>query len=211
MFNQYFNEPRVFVKMPPRTTINGFTLLELLVAIAVLAIIMGIAVPSFMSTMINARLTTAANDFLAALQLARTEAMRAQGRVTICKAAAAATQCDASSTTDWARGWMIFTDPVPQSPPQTEAASRLLSRGGHQIPTDITIKSGDANLQLYASFVGDGSSRQMNSNLLAGTFRVCSTSSFVGNNDRARDIVINTSGRAVIQRPTGVAATCPAP
>lgn len=106
----------MFVKMPSRTTINGFTLLELLVAIAVLAIIMGIAVPSFMSAMINARLTTTANDFLAALQLARTEAMRAQGRVTICKASAAATQCDASSTTDWARGWMIFTDPVPQSP-----------------------------------------------------------------------------------------------
>jgi type IV fimbrial biogenesis protein FimT len=197
--------------MPPRTKSLGFTLIELMVTIAVLAIIMGIAVPSFMSTIVNARLTTAANDLLAAIQLTRTEAIRTHGRITLCKATPTANQCDTSAASDWGRGWMVFTDPVTQSPPQVEGTSRIVSRGGGQLSSDLSIKSGATDLQLYISFTGDGSSRQMNGNFLAGTIRICSTSSFVGNDDRARDIVINSAGRATIQRPTGIPASCPAP
>jgi type IV fimbrial biogenesis protein FimT len=58
----------------PRAT--GFTLLELMVTLAVLGILLGIAVPSFQSSLTNSRLTTAANDLVGALQAARSEAIK---------------------------------------------------------------------------------------------------------------------------------------
>lgn len=59
---------------PPHAT--GFTLLELMVTLAVLGIFLGIAVPSFQSSLTNSRLTTAANDLVGALQAARSEAIK---------------------------------------------------------------------------------------------------------------------------------------
>lgn len=63
--------------MPTQAQFNqGFTLLELLITIAVLGILLGIAVPSFQSSLTNSRLTTAANDLVGALQAARSEAIK---------------------------------------------------------------------------------------------------------------------------------------
>ncbi|MDM7322023.1 MAG: GspH/FimT family pseudopilin [Gammaproteobacteria bacterium] len=198
--------------MPRQRHERGFTLIELLVTIAVMAIIMGLAVPSFMSTMAGARLTTAANELLATIQHTRSEAIRRGVRVTLCKAGSTANQCDTTATTPWSDGWMNFTDPVAQTPPQVDAASSILVRGGGHFAPDIVIagKSGSATA-LYVSFTPDGASKLMNGGFLAGTIRVCSTSSSLDNDHRARDIVINSTGRATIQRPTGIAATCPAP
>lgn len=198
--------------MPRQRHERGFTLIELLVTIAVMAIIMGLAVPSFMSTMAGARLTAAANELLAAIQHTRSEAIRRGVRVTLCKAGSATNQCDTTAATQWGDGWMNFTDPVAQTPPQVDAASSILVRGGGHLAPDIVIAGGSGSATaLYVSFTPDGASKLMNGGLLAGTIRVCSTSSSLDNDHRARDIVINSTGRATIQRPTGIAATCPSP
>lgn len=54
----------------------GFTLIELMVVIAILAIVLSIGVPSFTNMVKNNRLTSAANDMVAMLQFARSEAVR---------------------------------------------------------------------------------------------------------------------------------------
>ncbi|MGD9709073.1 MAG: GspH/FimT family pseudopilin, partial [Halothiobacillaceae bacterium] len=98
--------------LPRQRHERGFTLIELLVTIAVMAIIMGLAVPSFMSTMAGARLTAAANELLAAIQHTRSEALRRGMRVTLCKAGHASNQCETDAATSWGHGWMSFTDPA---------------------------------------------------------------------------------------------------
>ncbi|SEA48003.1 type IV fimbrial biogenesis protein FimT [Microbulbifer marinus] len=54
----------------------GFTLIELMIVIAILAILIAIGVPSFTSLIKNNRLTSAANDLAGALHFARAEAVR---------------------------------------------------------------------------------------------------------------------------------------
>jgi type IV fimbrial biogenesis protein FimT len=90
-----------------RSTQSGFTLLELLTGITVVAILVGVAAPSFRSFLNNTRVTTAQNDLVAALNLARGEAVRRATTMTACPSASG-TACDAGNT--WASGWIVFRD-----------------------------------------------------------------------------------------------------
>ena len=76
----------------------GFTLIELMVTIAIAAILLGIAIPSFTDTIASNRLTTSANELVTALNLARSESVKRGVRTTLCKST------DGSScvtTDDW--------------------------------------------------------------------------------------------------------------
>ncbi len=85
----------------------GFTLLELMVAIAVFAVLIGLGVPSF-SGIINAnRITAQTNDLVSALNYARSEAVKRSEPVGVCSSTDGAT-CAAS--TDWSTGWIVFDD-----------------------------------------------------------------------------------------------------
>jgi len=68
----------------PSRHARGFSLVELMVTIAVLAILLAIGIPSFASLIASNRLTSATNELVAALQTARTEAIRRNVRVTVC-------------------------------------------------------------------------------------------------------------------------------
>lgn len=88
---------------------RGFTLVEILVALGIAALILGIAAPSFDEFRRSNRLTAAANDFLAATQIARTEAIKRQLPVSVCPTADpsdAAAVCGAGRFT----AWLVFVD-----------------------------------------------------------------------------------------------------
>lgn len=87
---------------------SGFTLVELMITLAIAAILLTIGVPSFNTLMQNSRLTTSTNDLIGALNLARSEAVTRELRVTVCKSADQAT-CN-TSVTGWQQGWIVFTD-----------------------------------------------------------------------------------------------------
>jgi type IV fimbrial biogenesis protein FimT len=77
---------------------RGFTLPELLVTIAVASILLGIAVPSFSGLIVDNRLTTQANDLVSAINFARSEAIKRNRTVSLCRASStAATACVASA------------------------------------------------------------------------------------------------------------------
>ena len=83
---------------------RGFTLMELLVAVSIAAMLFAIGVPMFRNASLGARLSAAANNLLASVQLARSEAIKRNVRVTLCTSSDGAT-CAASG--GWEQGWIV--------------------------------------------------------------------------------------------------------
>lgn len=86
---------------------RGFTLLELLVTLAVAAIVVTVAVPSFRSVVQNNNAAALTNDLVGALSYARSEAVRRGRAVSVC---ASVDQQQCAVPADWATGWIVFTD-----------------------------------------------------------------------------------------------------
>lgn len=84
---------------------KGFTLIELMVALAVLAILLGIGVPSFSSMLRDSRASTLASELQGALQLARSEAIKRRQSVVVCRRKPEESVCQ--DGTDWAAGWLV--------------------------------------------------------------------------------------------------------
>jgi type IV fimbrial biogenesis protein FimT len=93
-----------------RTKNVGFTLIEIMVALVLAAILLGIATPSFSEFVRNARIASAANGVLAAMHAARTEAIKRRAPVTVCASGNPTSDsptCDADG--DFS-GWLLFVD-----------------------------------------------------------------------------------------------------
>ena len=82
---------------------HGFTLVELMVTMAVIGILAVVAVPGMTALINNSRLSAQSEELVSSLQLARAEAVRRNARVTVCPSTDGAT-CASSST--WS-GWVI--------------------------------------------------------------------------------------------------------
>lgn len=88
---------------------RGFTLLELLVTMAVAGILLSVGVPSFSDAIKESRLSTQYNAMVGSLYLARSEAVKGIADVTVCPRSAPATnQCGTKD--DWNNGWLVFMD-----------------------------------------------------------------------------------------------------
>jgi type IV fimbrial biogenesis protein FimT len=85
-------------------TQTGFTLVELLIALAIGAILMSMALPNYRDFIMNNRMITSTNDFVTTLAMARSEAVKRGEGVTICSSNDMAT-CTASA---WNEGWIVM-------------------------------------------------------------------------------------------------------
>jgi type IV fimbrial biogenesis protein FimT len=88
---------------------TGFTLSEMLVVTAIVAILLGIAIPSYRYITNSYRISGEVNSLLGDLQYARAEALREGQFVTVC-VSSNGLACDGAGV-NWAKGWIVFSDP----------------------------------------------------------------------------------------------------
>ena len=176
-----------------RKRIAGFTLLELIVTLALAAIIITVAVPAFQETMRRNRRATQANDLVSALSLARSEAIKRGEMVTICRSS---DQTDCTAGANWEDGWLVFVDS------NTAAGDAIGTLDDSEEPAlrvyaglsgDNTLRV-NGNFQNYLSYLPNGLSRGSTA-LPTGTFRLCDDQGAAD----ARYIEINSTGRVQVR------------
>ncbi len=182
---------------------KGFTLIELLVTIAIAAIVAMFAVPNFTSSIRNSRTTTYANEFLTALNLARSEAIKRGVQVTMRR--------KGSTPGQWEAGWDVFVDSDANETFNDDSDSDLcemsngmpaedcLLRTYPALSNGFTLRTGNSSYKDYIAFNPTGISTVS----VGDTFRLCDNSA---NTSTSRSIAINAIGRARISKGT---ASCP--
>lgn len=169
----------------------GFTLLELVITVAVLAIALGIAVPSFQGITNRNRLTSVANEVVAAMQLTRMEAIRRNQRVVMCPS----TNGTTCSGANWMR--MIVRE--------ADAAGEVI-REFQFNGQGLAIKSSsnvDDNNQI--AFTSSGFARVGGTTNASGGLSVCSTA--VPAVENTRDVMVAVSRISVVTRNGTAACT----
>ena len=101
---------------------KGFTLLELLIALAILSLLLTISVPSLRQTLERQRGNAILQRLASSIQFARSSAIKSGQWVTLCPSREGL-QCDAPG--DWQDGYIAFFDPERNRVPENDAALLL--------------------------------------------------------------------------------------
>ncbi|MFC1748853.1 GspH/FimT family pseudopilin [Pseudomonadota bacterium] len=170
---------------------GGFTLIELMVTLAVSVILLTVAVPAYSDLLKNSRLSTQANDFVTSLQLARSEAIKRNNYVTVCKSNDGAS-CAANGT--WDQGWIIFVDA--DSDAAVDAGEDILRV--QAVLGGDTFFSAQANLDDYISYQSLGFAQLTDGTIQVGRLILCDDRGFINN---VRAIDLSGTGRPRIADP----------
>ena len=154
----------------------GFTLIEILLALAVAAVLMSIALPPLRDLLQRQRIVSAANELVANINLARQHAVLKREIAVMCPS------LDAASCTGgnrWEHGWIVFRDPD--------------RNGAPDLSTDV-LRVGSVVENLLIDSAGRTRIRYMPSGAASGTnltIKLCDT----GFPDQSRAVVVSNPGR----------------
>jgi type IV fimbrial biogenesis protein FimT len=182
----------------------GFTILELMVVVAIVGILMAVAVPAMGNFIRNGRITAAANDVMAALHFTRSEAIKRRQPVTLCTSANAMQANNTANTnatcadSEFLTGWIVFVD-LNQDGQRDPAGELLLLSHAPMNPQITAASSADPFLVTYLL---NGFALNPNGASIA----LCDQRGNVpsgGELSSARGILVSVTGRAGVTRDMG--------
>ncbi|MEO5689678.1 MAG: GspH/FimT family pseudopilin [Burkholderiaceae bacterium] len=99
-------------RLPRRLSAAGFTLIELAIVLAIVAILCHVASPGLSRTVATRALAAQSSEFMSVLRFARSEALKRGTVVTVCASAPGGppAACQGAHATDWRAGWIVFAD-----------------------------------------------------------------------------------------------------
>ena len=158
----------------------AFTLIELMVTLAVLGISLMIAVPSFISYSRSNRTVSETNSLVGALNFARSEATKRSANVSVCTSSDGAT-CGAGI--GWTSGWIVYVNTDNDDPAQVDGGEEILRVYGATAPGNTL--SASATLAGFVTYRANGFSN------VQGSFVLCDDRG----TDSARVVTVNRTGR----------------
>jgi len=187
------NRPLMRVLRPGSVgKVSGLTIIELMVTLAVLAVLVTVSAPNLQSMIFNWRLTASANDLLADLSTARGQAATLGVPVTVCASANAA-NCGGA----WTQGRIVFSDANANGQVDAADGDRILAVGEAAHP----------NLTLAVANLADATRIRFSSTGLAegvsgggATFKLCDQRQGL----HGRTVTVSLPGRA-----SAAAVQCP--
>jgi type IV fimbrial biogenesis protein FimT len=163
----------------PRKTLNGYTLIELLVTMAIGSVLLSVVTPGISALNQKDRQTAVVNSFVATLNAARSEAINRNARMTVCQSDNGY-EC---GTAGWDKGWVVFTDSG--VPGEVDEGDTVL-HFSEPLPDDIRLSSSKFNT--YISYFSDGTSND------SGSFELCNSR----DQSAVKSICISAAGRTTI-------------
>ncbi len=175
---------------------RGATLIEVVVALGLLAAAAGLVAPPLHDLLQATALASTSNELLADLHRARSEALKRNRRVAMCKSADGI-QCTKQG--GWERGWILFHDENNNG--TVDAGEERIGRR-EALPADLRLR-GNQYVANYISFTALGMTRLTGGAFQAGTLTLCRRSS---SPTSARQVILNAVGRPRVQKTQ--VATC---
>ncbi len=160
--------------------LTGFSIIELMLTIAVAGVILSLGVPSFQSLIERNQLTSGINQFVSSMSLARSEAIKRNQRVLICPSSDGQ-QCSGGQ---YENGWIVFVDRNSNASRQAGTEELIWVNGS--LPTSMTLR-GKGCCDDKIPYLASG---QING--IAGSMHLCKENDA----DKSRKISINRFGRA---------------
>ena len=186
------------------TLLHGFTLIETMIALAISTLLLASAVPGFESAIKSSRINSAAGEMSAAVHLARTEAIRGNHGVVLCRSTDLLT-CAAGDGA-WT-GWIVFVDSDGDG--QRQPNEELTRSGSIDSPLAAYSSPNIAALENRIAFQSDGRARGSDGQTgLNGSLALCVTSS--SGSDNVRQLNIAFGGRTTVLKTSNIGA-CAAP
>ncbi|WP_287962627.1 GspH/FimT family pseudopilin [Alcanivorax sp.] len=169
---------------------RGFTLLELLVTILVVAVLMGTAVGGIRNMLDRNILAAEVNNLVMSLRIARAEAVKRNKKVVICKGQnAEGCSPNANTTVTWNDGWLVYVDCNGDLNPNSPSKCQRIQRGEpHSSRYSVSLVG--SNLNTYVEYFPAG---YPNTSV---TFQINAP-----NNTNWRKVVVSPSGRITIEKP----------
>lgn len=177
---------------PAHRRTAGTSLVEILVTLAIAATSASLGATAWNRLAVSLRLTSYSNHFLTTLHLARSEAIKRNGRVAICKSPDGE-RCIPGG--GWEQGWIVFHDLNNNG---TREADETLVLATGALPEGYRL-AGNQSVSRYVSFTGHGASEMLSGAFQAGTLTLCRTSADTVD---ARVIVISSVGNPRVQKAT---------
>lgn len=136
---------------------RGFTLVELITAIAIFIILTAVGIPGYISYVRNGQLSNVSTTLFSDLMYARSEAMKRKINVVVCRSAnptAASPACGGGTAGDWSTGWFVFAD-VGGTSGAFDNGTDLLLRVSNPSMNTIKVTSNN-NAATRITYGGDG-------------------------------------------------------